>query len=570
MYKLIGDNDLNNILATVGNNRGIEVTKEFLDSVESFDGNITKLNNMNEAVEMFDKHKESDSTIGIVVDSDCDGYTSASMLIKYIRDNFPKLKIVYFLHNGKQHGLTNNIMKEIKDSDIDLVIVPDAGSNDLKSHKELKELGIDCILLDHHDVYGEVTEDAVLVSNDPKVTPSANRELSGAGVTYLFLKSLDDKYGLNDADDYLLLVATGIIGDVMTITNPETRYYVYKGLSKLNNPLIRQLVYTNAYHRLRDTTFKTIGWNVANYINATIRQGSQEEKEIMLRAMLHEEEEELRTYTYRGQKKEKLETLEMKAVRLATNLRATQNRRKKKVVNSVLEDVDKFYDKDNPFMIIALDELEEGYSGFVAGDIAQYYKMPTLMLSWNEYRQKYTGSLRGYEPFMENTKDFLEETGLFDLIQGHQNACGIAITKENLELLPQAIKDSLPKDLKQSKLEVDFEIKQYQLNGALAYELDKLEKFFVKGFEEPLFAIKDVQINTSEIKYGVPLRIPINDVEAVIFKGDKDLEEYELENKTLVCDIVGTLGVNRFLGKETPQLVIEAIKVKDEYEELLF
>ena len=101
-------------------------------------------------------------------------------------------------------------------------------------------------------------------------------------------------------------------------------------------------------------------------------------------------------------------------------------------------------------------------------------------------------------------------------------------------------------------------------------KLDKLEKFFVKGFEEPLFAIKDVQVNTSEIKYGVPLRIPINDVEAVIFKGDKDLEEYELENKTLVCDIVGTLGVNRFLGKETPQLVIEAIKVKDEYEELLF
>lgn len=570
MYKLIGDNDLNNILATIGNNRGIEVTKEFLDSIESFDGNTTKLNNMDKAVEMFDKHNNKNSVLKVPVDSDIDGFTSASMLIKYIRDNFPEVKVEYIFHDGKRHGLTPHMMKEIKSSHTDLVIVTDGGSNDLKAHKELKELGIDCLVIDHHDVSGEVTKDAVIVSNDPKVTPNANKELSGAGVTYLFLKALDEKYGLNDADDYLLLVATGIIGDAMTITNPETRYYVYKGLSKLNNPLIRQLVYTNAYHRLRDATFKTIGWNVANYVNATIRQGSHEEQEIILRAMLHEEEEELRTYTYRGQKKEKLETLEMKAVRLATNLRATQNRRKKKVVKSVLEDVDKFYDKDNPFMIIALDELEGGYSGFVAGDIAQYYKMPTLMLSWNEYRQKYTGSLRGYEPFMENTKDFLEETGLFDLIQGHQNACGIAITKENLELLPQAIKDSLPKDLKQSKLEVDFEIKQYQLNGALAYELDKLEKFFVKGFEEPLFAIKDVQVNTSEIKYGVPLRIPINDVEAVIFKGDKDLEEYELENKTLVCDIVGTLGVNRFLGKETPQLVIEAIKVKDEYEELLF
>lgn len=492
------------------------------------------------------------------------------MLIKYIRDNFPNVKVEYIFHNDKQHGLTTHIMKEIKSNHTDLVIVTDGGSNDLKAHKELKELGIDCIIIDHHDLEGEVSKDAIIVSNDPKVTPNANRELSGAGVTYLFLKALDEKYDLDNADDYLLLVAVGIIGDVMSITHPETRYYVYKGLSKLNNPLIRQLVYENAYHRLKDVTFKTIGWNVTNYINATIRQGSQEDKEILLRAMLHEEEEELRTYTYRGQKKEKLETLEMKAVRLSKNLRATQNRRKKKVVNEVLESADVSNDKDSPFLIVALDKLEEGYSGFVAGDLAQYYKKPTLVMSWNKKREKYTGSLRGYAPFMENTKDFLEETGLFDLIQGHQNACGVAITKENLKLLPQAIKDSLPKDLKQAQLEVDFEITQKQLNSSLAYELDKLEKFFVKGFEEPVFAIKNVEINTSKIQYGVPLRIPINDVEAIIFKGDKELEEYELENKTLVCDIVGTLGVNRFLGKETPQLVIEAIKVKEEYEEFFF
>lgn len=72
MYKLVGDNDLNNILTTVGNNRGIEVTKEFLDSIESFDGNTTKLNNMNEAVEMFDKHKGGGSVVKVPVDSDID------------------------------------------------------------------------------------------------------------------------------------------------------------------------------------------------------------------------------------------------------------------------------------------------------------------------------------------------------------------------------------------------------------------------------------------------------------------------------------------------------------------
>lgn len=72
MYKLVGNNDLNNILQTVGENRDIPVTKEFLDVVESFDGITTKLNNMNEAVGMFDKHKGGGSVVKIPVDADAD------------------------------------------------------------------------------------------------------------------------------------------------------------------------------------------------------------------------------------------------------------------------------------------------------------------------------------------------------------------------------------------------------------------------------------------------------------------------------------------------------------------
>lgn len=480
------------------------------------------------------------------------------------------MNVKYLLHKGRQHGLTPSIMKQIKDDLPDLLLIPDASTNDIKQHKELKDLGVDIIVKDHH-VAEVISQDAIIVSNDPLISPDyPNRELTGAGITLKFVEALSEKYGIDIEDKYLSLASVGIVADMVTVLHPETRYYVYRGLKDAKNPVIQHFIYKNAYHVLREAHPKVVSFNISNYMNAIIRAGTQEDKETMLRGLLGEEEEELRTYTYRGKKMEKLETLKEKVYRLSSNARSRQNNLKKKIVKQVMDIAQEDYDKNDLFTIVALDELEEGYSGLIGGDIAQYYKRPCLIMNWNENRQLYTGSMRGYEPVMDDAQSFLLSLGLFEFVSGHPNASGVAITKENLELLPQAIKDNLPKDLKQSKLEVDFEIKQYQLNGALAYELDKLEKFFVKGFEEPLFAIKDVQINTSEIKYGVPLRIPINDVEAVIFKGDKDLEEYELENKTLVCDIVGKLGVNRFLGKETPQLVIEAIKVKDEYEELLF
>ena len=68
----------------------------------------------------------------VIVDSDCDGYTASALLINYLYDLFPawvQNKLSWFIHSGKQHGLSDVMEKGI-DEDIKLVIVPDAGSND--------------------------------------------------------------------------------------------------------------------------------------------------------------------------------------------------------------------------------------------------------------------------------------------------------------------------------------------------------------------------------------------------------------------------------------------------------
>lgn len=88
----------------------------------------------------------------VVIDSDCDGFTSSAILLNYLYDFFPawiQNKVNYILHDGKQHGLNDHV-NDIIGTHYSLVIIPDAGSNDVLECTALKENGIKVIVLDHH------------------------------------------------------------------------------------------------------------------------------------------------------------------------------------------------------------------------------------------------------------------------------------------------------------------------------------------------------------------------------------------------------------------------------------
>ena len=59
---------------------------------------------------------------------------------------FVQNNIKYVVHPNKAHGIPTNLIKDEK-----LIIVPDASSNEYEIHKELKEKGIDVLVIDHHE-----------------------------------------------------------------------------------------------------------------------------------------------------------------------------------------------------------------------------------------------------------------------------------------------------------------------------------------------------------------------------------------------------------------------------------
>ena len=65
----------------------------------------------------------------VIVDSDCDGYTSSALLLNYLYDLFPSFvlnNVKYYIHEGKEHGLSD-VIDYINIKDFDLIILPDAG-----------------------------------------------------------------------------------------------------------------------------------------------------------------------------------------------------------------------------------------------------------------------------------------------------------------------------------------------------------------------------------------------------------------------------------------------------------
>jgi len=67
---------------------------------------------MREAASALIKHVQNNDNTLVLVDSDCDGFTSAAILINYLYNLFPSWvenKVHYILHSGKQHGLNDHI-----------------------------------------------------------------------------------------------------------------------------------------------------------------------------------------------------------------------------------------------------------------------------------------------------------------------------------------------------------------------------------------------------------------------------------------------------------------------------
>ena len=570
------NNDTSNILKEVLKNRGIDDYYTYLDLDESVVIPYQKLDNIENAVDLFMNHFNNKNKIGVLVDEDPDGFCSASMMYLYIKrmdENYP---VEYILHKrAKAHGLSDDV---IIPNDVKLLIIPDAGTNDCKECKELSEQGVDILILDHHEK--EEDNPYALIVNNQMSNSYPNKCLCGAGVVYRFLQALDDENWNEFADDYLDLCALANISDVMDMRSFETRYLTDLGLLNINNKCFKALIDAQNYSMNGKVNIHNIQWYITPILNGMIRIGSQEEKELLFRAFI--EQDEFFEYKKRATKDKPAETIQEsiydRAARLCKNAKSRQDKQKEKSVEQIAEIAQSIPFDDKVVMIDTSDILDTGLTGVVAIKIAEMFNKPCILL--NKFLDKKTGKITyggsarnvNHSP-IESFKDIVNSTNVFNFGKGHANAFGVNL---DLDKKDEAINimNNILRDVEyDSTYRVDFILDIEDVSIKLITELARFEDIVCQGIEEPMLAVENISLTKDcfEIfgKNEDTISFTIDEIKYIQFKCKEGNPLYDWiqnawdENDSVTFNIVGKPSINEYNGVRTPQIIIEDVVVID-------
>lgn len=574
-YKLIGVNDTNNIIKTVLNNRGIADYNTYLNLTKEVVQDYNKLSNIQQAVQCFIKHYEAYDKIVVMPDEDCDGYTSSAMLYLYVKALDPNYPIFYVMHSRpKMHGLNSNEYMKIPE-DTKLLIMADAGTNDANECNMLIEKGTDVIILDHHDAnHQDETEEevnyqtaeynnAIIVNN--QLSPEyCNKDLSGAGVVYRFLQALDEEMWEDHADDFLDLCFVGNVADVMDIRNFETRYFINRGISNFKNKFLVALAKAQEYSMHGEITVHNIAWYIAPVLNSITRIGTLEERELIFKAMI--EQDEMFVYDKRGVGLVD-ENIYDRAARIAKNAKSRQDKQRDKVFNELKDQAD----LNEKVIFLESKQATTGLVGLSAMKLADTLKRPVIIVKeiTKDGEKILSGSCRNYDGSpIPDLKDLILKTNSFIFCSGHGNAAGLAIKRENIDVAKNKFEELLSLVDFNPTIQCDFIFDAEEFEIGFIQTINQYNWLWGTGIKEPKVAIENITINREDIRVqGKNLNsisFTYNGIKFVKFnmKENDDLLEWASawdgeDSDSIVINVVGTVDISEWQGIYTPQVIIE-------------
>jgi single-stranded-DNA-specific exonuclease len=562
--------------------RGVKDIENFLYPTSKCELDPYGLENIDLAADMLLRHLRADSKIMFIVDSDADGVTSSSILWLYIKHIFPKANLNFTMHEHKQHGLDDKIDWLETLNDIDLVICPDSASYDIEEHQRLADIGIDCLVLDHHEQLYDINGNPVIstapntiIVNNQLSPLYENKSLCGAGVVYKFCEVLDEILGIHQAQEYMDLVALGEIADVMDRTTTETNYLMLEGLSNIQNKGFQTLLASQSYSLKEKATFPWSGltpidvaFYIAPLINALTRVGSMKEKEAMFYCFV--EPDRVLPSTKRGAKPGDTETAAEQTARVGKNAKARQDKLKEKAIDLIDFKIQKNDLASNNIILVEIepeDNIPPELTGLVAMAIVNKYNKPVMIGRRND-KGEINGSIRSSGNFagLPSFKQFLEESNLMNYVAGHDAAAGFGINATLDERLLSYSNAVLNDDDFKKCYTVDYILDAGDNNTELLTVLASHPEFFGNHIDEIKFVIKNITLS-NVMAMGAnkdSMKISCNGVDYVRFK-DTDFVDTVMNNRMDKLTVYGRANLNTFAGRTSIQVFIDDYElIKDE------
>lgn len=516
--------------------------------------------------------------IYVLVDCDADGFTSAALIINYLDKQYEELvknKIHYILHTGKQHGLEDTVDKFPERS---LVILPDSSTNDIEEMRQLLNKNCYIVCLDHHEADNYLEDEAGLAIINNQICDYPNKDMSAAGIVWQICRALDKIMETDYSNDLIDLAALGCLSDMMDYRSIETRAIISLGLNNIKNPFFYYMVEKNNFsiQKMGGINYMSIAFYVTPFINAIVRSGTEEEKDLIFKSFLTRYAFEKIESGKRGHRGELVPRVE-EAVRIATNVKARQTKLQDSAMDLLEKRIRDNSLQDNAIIVLTCEpgEVEKNIAGLVANKIQAKYQHPTLVLTRNKTQEEkeyyYRGSARNYSlSEIEDLRAVCLETDLVEYAQGHANAFGVSIPESKLDSFIEQT-NNLYADVPQEPVYwVDFIWDYKDLNSKIILDIAEAKDYWGQEIPEPYIAIQLNSIVHKSVQLLSPDKHPTtkihleNGIDIMKFKSSQ--EEYEqLNNSNMSLTAVCRCAKNEWNGRVTAQLIIEDYYLQEEW-----
>lgn len=426
-------------------------------------------------------------------DYDVDGITGTAQLCAYFREIGLPVHAVLPHRMKEGYGLTDAAVRKIAAEKPGLLITVDNGTKSAPEITSLKSLGMDVIVVDHHETPSPDAWPPVVALINPKRSDSKfpERDIASAGLVFFLLMALRARSRergigpLPNLKRYLDLACLGTIADVvpMTGTNRLLVKYGLKELGESTRPGLKALREVSGVGPPVNVTH--VAFRLAPRINAA---GRLADPKIALDLLLAERAEEAYVLASRLE--------ELNRERQAIEEKVTRE-----AIAQVEEDP-----IDRKGLVVAAAGWHLGVVGIVAAKVAERFGKPAVAFSFGD-----DGLIRGsarsipgfsvYEP-LKRIENLMLRFG------GHAAAAGLTVAADRLgefkNAFDRAVRDVWTEE-SSAFLSIDADLPLREVGGPLVRDLTRMEPFG-PGNPEPLFRATGVTLEGSRLVGGAGTR----------------------------------------------------------------
>ena len=466
-------------------------------------------------------------------DYDVDGITGTVVLLVGLRALGADIDYLVPHRIDDGYGLKPRGVDHAHEKGAKVLIAVDCGITAHAAAERALELGIDLIIVDHHEPGDEIPPATAILN--PRLPDAGYPEddLAAVGVAFKLVRGVLERHPKGFRGTALLkLVALGTVADMVPLRG-ENRVIAHYGLATLGeavNPGLRALMDLAGVRA--PITETDIGFRIAPRINAVGRLGHPKDAVEMF-----------------------LATDPGEARRLAKRLHET-NALRRKIEAEVLEQaLDQKPAETTSVVVVAGEGWHRGVIGIVAARLVDRWGKPAVVIAIDETDA--FGSARSIPGF-----DIVGALG-----SGHRRAAGLQLRADNVGPLREALAATGGEELKlamqrSADIVCDAELELDDAVLGLARELERLAPFGI-GNPRPRLLCRDLKIEEE------PKLIKEQHLKLRLASGERGADAIAWRRPELAgilskgdrFDAVAKLTINRWGGREEPQLELVEVSV---------